>query len=83
MNANRIRFLFLNLGHLADHLFMLLFATVVVTLESEWGLSYSELLLLSVGSTIAFGAGAVPAGWLGDRWSRRNIVVGLARKSVV
>lgn len=74
MNINRVRFLFLNLGHALDHLLMLLFATVVVTLESEWGLSYSELLLLGVGGTVTFGAGAVPAGWLGDRWSRKHMM---------
>jgi len=84
---DRIRFLFLNFGHGADHLFMLLFPTVVLALESEWNRPYSELLPLSVGGFIAFGAGAVPAGWLGDRWSRKHMLtiffIGIGAASVV
>jgi MFS family permease len=74
MTSDRVRFLFLNVGHAYDHLFMLLFPTVVLALETEWGRPYSELLPLSLGGFIAFGAGAVPAGWLGDRWSRKHML---------
>ncbi len=63
---------FLNLGHALDHLVMLVFPTVVIALSREWGLSYSELLPLALGGFIAFGACAVPAGWLADRWSRHK-----------
>jgi MFS family permease len=86
MSQTRTRFLFLNLGHAYDHLFMLLFPTVVLALESEWGRPYSELLPLALGGFIAFGAGAVPAGWLGDRWSRKHMLtlffVGIGLASV-
>ena len=61
---------FLNLGHLLDHLVMLVFPTAVVALGREWGRPYSELLPLALGGFIAFGAFAVPAGWLADHWSR-------------
>ena len=61
---------FLNLGHLLDHLVMLVFPTAVVALGREWGRAYSELLPLALGGFIAFGAFAVPAGWLADHWSR-------------
>jgi len=61
---------FINLGHTLDHLVMLVFPTVVVALAREWGRSYSELLPLSLGGFIAFGAFAIPAGWLADHWSR-------------
>jgi MFS family permease len=87
MRPERVRFLFLNLGHAYDHLFMLLFPTVVLALEVEWGRPYSELLPLSLGGFIAFGAGALPAGWLGDRWSRKHMLtlffvgIGLASMS--
>jgi MFS family permease len=37
-------------------------------------MSYGELLALSLGGFIAFGAGSLPAGWLGDMWSRRNMM---------
>ena len=74
MSRTRLRFLFLNLGHTYDHLFMLLFATVVLALEDELGGSYGELLALSIPGFIAFAAGTLPAGWLGDRWSRTGMM---------
>ena len=73
----RSRFLvpFLNLGHLLDHLVMLVFPTVVIALGREWDRPYSELLPLALGGFIAFGAFAVPAGWLADHWSRYRMMV--------
>jgi MFS family permease len=65
---------FLNLGHFIDHLSMLVFPTVVVALARAWGESYSELLPLAVGGFIAFGAFALPAGWLADHWSRHKMM---------
>ncbi len=66
---------FLNLGHALDHLFMLIFPTVVLAMSTELGRSYSELLTLSLGGFIAFGACSLPAGWLGDRWNRRSMMI--------
>jgi MFS family permease len=65
---------FLNLGHLLDHLSMLVFPTVVVALARTWQQSYSELLPLALGGFIAFGAFALPAGWLADHWSRYRMM---------
>jgi len=65
---------FINLGHLLDHLVMLVFPTVVIALSREWDLPYSELLPLSLGAFIAFGAFALPAGWLADHWSRYKMM---------
>jgi MFS family permease len=72
----RSRFLvpFINLGHLLDHLVMLVFPTVVVALGREWGRPYSELLPLALGGFIAFGAFSIPAGWLADHWSRYKMM---------
>lgn len=75
MSALRTRLLFLNIGHAFDHLFMLLFATAVLVMVVEFGRSYDELLVLATPGFIAFGAGAIPAGWLGDRWSRNGMMV--------
>jgi MFS family permease len=74
--VTRRRFLvpFLNLGHLLDHLVMLVFPTVVIALGREWGRPYSELLPLALGGFIAFGAFALPAGWLADHWSRYKMM---------
>lgn len=60
---------FASLAHSYSHLFVLLYATVVLVLEREWGLSYAELFALSIPMSVMFGAAALPAGWLGDRWS--------------
>jgi MFS family permease len=68
--ADRSKLLFINVGHGLDHLFMLLFPAVALTLEGTFGRSYGELLSLAVPGFIAFAAGTLPAGWLGDRWSR-------------
>jgi len=65
---------FLNLGHLLDHLAMLVFPTAVVAIGREWGEPYSDLLPLALGSFIAFGAFAIPAGWLADHWSRYRVL---------
>ncbi len=65
---------FVNAGHFVDHLLMLVFPTAVLGMSETFGLGYGELLGLSLGGFIAFGAGAIPAGWLGDRWSRRHMM---------
>ena len=65
---------FINLGHLLDHLVMLVFPTVVIALGREWDRPYSELLPLALGGFIAFGAFAIPAGWIADHWSRYKMM---------
>ena len=65
---------FLNVGHLLDHLAMLVFPTAVVAIGREWNRPYSELLPLALGSFIAFGVFAIPAGWLADHWSRFKVL---------
>ncbi len=74
MNDRRWLVPFLNLGHLLDHLAMLIFPTAVLALGAEWNRPYSELLPLALGGFIAFGAFAIPAGWLADHWSRYRVL---------
>src|SRR5258706_1818885 len=74
MNDRRFLVPFLNLGHLLDHLVMLVFPTVVIALAREWNQPYSEMLPLALGGFIAFGAFAIPAGWLADHWSRYRML---------
>jgi MFS family permease len=74
--STRVHFLFLNLGHFYDHLFMLVFATVAaLSLSSEWGMSYGELIPYATPGFVAFGLCALPAGWLADRWSREGMML--------
>lgn len=76
MPRSQIRFLFLNVGHFLDHLFVLVFATVAaLRLTTEWGLSYGALVPYATPSFIAFGLCAIPAGWLADKWSREGMMV--------
>jgi len=72
--TNRWLVPYINLGHLLDHFVMLVFPTVVVALAREWDRPYAELLPLTLGGFIAFGAFAIPAGWLADRWSRYKLL---------
>jgi len=65
---------FINIAHALDHLMVLIFPTAVLGMGASFGDSYGNLLALSLGGVIAFGAGSLPAGWLGDRWSRRNMM---------
>jgi MFS family permease len=67
--------LFLNIGHALDHLFMLIFPTVVLAMSAELQRPYAELLPLSLGGFIAFGAFSMPSGWLADHWSRFGMMV--------
>src|SRR5262249_45609109 len=52
----------------------LIFPTVVIGLEAVYGRPYSELIALGTASFVAFGVFSLPAGWLADRWSRRNMM---------
>ena len=65
---------YINIAHAIDHLMVLIFPTAVLGMSATFGDSYGGLLALSVGGAIAFGAGSLPAGWLGDRWSQRNMM---------
>lgn len=72
--AARLSIGFVNWAHALDHYVMLVFPTVVLSLEVVYGRSYAELIALGTASFAAFGIFSLPAGWLGDRWSRRNMM---------
>lgn len=65
---------FASVAHAFSHMFMLFYATVVLVLQREWQLPYAELFALSLPGAILFGAAALPAGWLGDRWSASGML---------
>ena len=56
---------FSSIGHFFAHLLMLLYPTVVLALEGRWGMSYGDLLSLSLGGFVLFGLGALAQtiGW--------------------
>jgi len=67
--SNIVTLAFASVAHAFSHMFVLFFATVVLVLDIEWGMSYAELMALSVPGAVLFGVCALPAGWLGDKWS--------------
>src|SRR5229473_6981837 len=72
--ARRRSIAFLNWAHALDHFVLLIYPTVVIGLEIVYQRPYSELIALSSTAFIAFGVFSLPAGWLADRWSRRNMM---------
>jgi len=66
---------FVNAAHFIDHYAMLIFAAAVIIMGPVLGMAYSELLPYATPGFIAFGAGSLLTGWLGDRWSRRHMMV--------
>ena len=65
MNRPRTVIRFVNAAHIIDHMFMLIFPAAVLGMTATFELSYAELIGLSLGGFIAFGACSLPAGWLG------------------
>jgi MFS family permease len=70
----RISIGFINWAHALDHYVMLILATAVIELAVVYHWTYAELIALGTPSFIAFGIFSLPAGWLADRWSRRNMM---------
>jgi MFS family permease len=66
---------FANVGHLYTHMFTILYATAVLYLPQVFGLPYGELLTIASPGLILYGVAALPAGWLGDRWSQVGMLV--------
>ena len=67
---------FANLGHSLDHYIMLIYPTTILAMEKAFpDVSYGTLLNLSLGAFVLIGLGSLPAGWLGDRWSRRGMMI--------
>ncbi len=73
---DRMSFFYLNIGHFLDHLFTLIYATVVsLALIAEWKLTYAELIPFATFGFVAFGLYSLPAGRLADTWSRHGMMV--------
>ncbi len=67
--------LLLNVGHALDHLFLLIFATAVAAIATEWGMAWQDLMPYTAGAFVLFGLGSLPSGRLGDLWGRRVMMV--------
>ena len=75
-SRDRSLFLLLNIGHLLDHLFTLIFASVAaLTLAREWAFGYADLLKYATPGFLAFGLFSLPMGWVADKWNRDGMMV--------
>lgn len=69
-NVARLTMVFSGIAHLFSHLLTLLYGTVVLVLPSVFNVTYGEMLGIAWLGIAMMGFGALPAGWLGDRWSQ-------------
>lgn len=66
----------LHAAHALDHLFLLIFATAVSRMATDFGFQqWQDLMPYGVGAFILFGLGSIPAGRLGDLWGRRQMML--------
>jgi MFS family permease len=75
MNRPQTVITYVNIAHFVDHYAMLIFAAAVILMAPAFNLGYAEMLPYATPGFIAFGAGSLVSGWLGDRWSRRHMMV--------
>ena len=75
MNQSRNVIRYTNAAHVIDHMFMLIFPAAVLGMTQAFALDFAALIGLSLGGFIAFGACSLPAGWLGDHWSRWRMML--------
>jgi MFS family permease len=71
----RISLGFSCLGHAYMHVFTAIYFVIVLALEVDWGLPYHELIELWALASLMVGLGALPAGWIADRWSATGMMV--------
>ena len=62
------------LGHAFTHMFTAIYFVIVLALEDDWALPYHELIALWTLGALLVGLGALPAGWIADRWSSRGMM---------
>jgi MFS family permease len=78
LNAQKLRFTFLNVGHFVDHLFMLIFAKAAFSAGLAFGLAengaYAEMIPYGIPSLVLFGACAPLAAYVADKWHRNGMI---------
>jgi len=60
---------FVNYSHFLNHVIMLIYPTIALTLSELWVHSYGELLSAFFIGSMIYGFAAYPAAWISDRWS--------------
>jgi len=74
-SSDRATVRYANAGHMLTHMVTILYATAVLHLPTVFDLPYGEMLGLASLGLVLYGVAALPAGWLGDRWSQVGMMV--------
>ena len=74
MNS-RLALTFTSIGHALMHMFAAFYFVIVLAIEEEWKISYDELIRLWTIGALLIGLGAIPAGWLSDKWSSAGMML--------
>src|SRR3546814_6415361 len=86
-HSARLALLFSCLGHAYMHLFTAFYFVIALSLESAWQIPNHELVKLWALGSLLVGLAALPAGWLGDRWSAPGMMtvffIGLGISGIV
>ena len=87
MNNSALTLTFTSIGHALMHMFAAFYFVIILAIEDEWKISYDELLRLWTIGALLVGLGAIPAGWLSDKWSRSGMMIimffGLGFSSII
>jgi MFS family permease len=75
MNRPATVLAYVNAAHFIDHYAMLVFPAALIVMAPVLGYDYGELLPYATPGFVAFGAGSLLTGWLGDVWSRRHMML--------
>ena len=70
----RLSLVFSCLGHGYVHIFTSIYFVIVLALEVAWERPYHDLIELWMLGALLVGLGALPAGWLADRWSATGMM---------
>ena len=73
--SGRVTLAFSCLGHAYMHFFTAFYFVIVLALETDWQRPYHELIELWTLGALLVGVGAIPAGWLSDRWSAGGMMI--------
>lgn len=75
MPGERLTLLYSSISHGLMHLMTAFYSVIVVALALSWNVPDYKLLELYGPAAILLGLGALPAGWLSDRWSAPGMIV--------
>ena len=75
IRSERLSVIFSCLGHAYMHMFTAFYFVIVLAIEIDWQMPFHELIKLWTLGALLVGLAALPAGWLGDRWSSSGMMV--------